>query len=1236
MDECQIFARALMLTTSAERAAYLDAVCAANPQQRAEVEALLQAHACDPGFLEQSVGSIMDTVNSPPGTTGDGSLEIEGSDDLCFLTPSARTDSLGRLGNYEVLEVIGRGGMGIVLRAFDEKLHRVVAIKVMAAQLAANATARKRFVREAQKAAAVSHDHLVTIHAVEDSGSIPYLVMYYVAGQSLQQRLDQTGPLQLHEILRIGRQTAAGLAAAHAQGIVHRDIKPANLLLENGVERVKITDFGLARAANDAQLTHQSMVAGTPSYMAPEQARGEAVDHRADLFSLGSVLYAMATGRAPFRGETTLGVLKRVCDDTPPPIRESNPDIPDDLVAVIAKLHAKDPADRYQSADEVAAVLGQLLAHVQHPSIATQPGRSHAPSEGRLAPRVAHRGRWALAAAALLLLLGGLSLSEATGVTRLGETVIRIITPDGTLIVETSDTDVKVTVEGNGDLIIAGAGLNEVRLRPGSYKVSATKDGKRVPLDRDIVTISRGGEEVVKVRVESAEPAQVAGEIRSFDVHWGQVVSVAFSPDGRRVAYGGEDATVWLCDVATGKELQQFTGHESQVLSVAFSSDGRRLVSGGQDTTMRLWDVETGKELRCFRGHTASICCVALSPDGRYALSGSGWLTKDGKFPGLDHTARLWDVETGEELRRFPGHKAWVTSVAFSPDGNRALTGCGNADPIIRLWKVETGEELGRLEGHSSGGNKVVFSNDGSQALSASADRTVRLWDLASGEQLQLFHGHRRDVTGVAFLPDGKRIISSSWDQTVRLWSLDTGAELDRLEGHTGSIRSLAASVDGRQAVTGAEDGTVRLWQIPEVTVTRESADPIGSPASAQAESEAFVLQGGKGVPERKFNTLARAGAAARDGDTIEIRGNGPFICQPIQIRASPLTIRAGHGFRPVIQQDVKHVQAGDAMLKTDKTLCLEGIELHVMGPPLKEGRPWPILVHGIGRNARLFVAHCRFLGNEANGLPIHADEAASLEVRNSEVLTQACIVYSPAGHSRLVLHDNLIVAGLFGIRLDLFRPDVKHVVLEFGQNTLVAPILLQCYLNFMPEAFEETTQQAVKPIRIQTSGNLFDGAQSILRFEQSAEFLQDNRQLSVTEMESLLRAMVGWRGERNVISARIRPFDPAAQGMALRPTQPSRTIADWNAFWGLTETQCIQGRIRYVGGNLLDRRWVDPQALGPEDYRLRPDSTGYQAGPEGKDLGADVDLVGPGQAYERWQKKPEYQEWLKASEQVK
>ena len=305
----------------------------------------------------------------PPGATDDQKLSLD------FLAPTDDPGMLGRLGTYEVAGVIGYGGMGIVLKAFDRALSRNVAIKVLAPQLAISASARRRFAREAQAAAAVVHEHVVPIHAVAEARGLPYLVMAYVSGSSLQQRIDRTGPLAVPEVLRIAMQTAAGLAAAHAQGVVHRDIKPANILLENGVERVMITDFGLARTVDDASLTRSGVIAGTPRYMAPEQAQGDGVDHRADLFSLGSVIYAMCTGRPPFRAETALAVLRRICEEQPRPIREINPEIPDWLVEIVEKLHEKDPAVRFQTAAEVTELLGQHLAHLQQPSSVPRPPR---------------------------------------------------------------------------------------------------------------------------------------------------------------------------------------------------------------------------------------------------------------------------------------------------------------------------------------------------------------------------------------------------------------------------------------------------------------------------------------------------------------------------------------------------------------------------------------------------------------------------------------------------------------------------------------------------------------------------------------------------------------------------------------------------------------------------------------------------------------------------------------------
>ena len=301
-------------------------------------------------------------------------IEHETTDELLkLLGPTDDPRMLGRLGTYEVLGVLGRGGMGIVFKAFDAPLNRYVAIKMLLPHLAASGAARKRFEREGQAAAAVIDDHVLPIYAVSQWQNIPYLVMQYSSGNNLQRRIDVDGPLDVKEILRIGMQTARGLAAAHAQGLVHRDVKPSNMLLDGTVERVMLTDFGLARAVDDASITRTGTIAGTPQYMSPEQARGKSVDARSDLFGLGCVLYAMCTGHPPFRAESSYAILRLITDEEPRPIREINADIPDWLCSIIGKLMSKKADERYQNAEEVAELLEQCLAHVQQPTTTPLP-----------------------------------------------------------------------------------------------------------------------------------------------------------------------------------------------------------------------------------------------------------------------------------------------------------------------------------------------------------------------------------------------------------------------------------------------------------------------------------------------------------------------------------------------------------------------------------------------------------------------------------------------------------------------------------------------------------------------------------------------------------------------------------------------------------------------------------------------------------------------------------------------
>jgi Leucine-rich repeat (LRR) protein len=549
MTERDIFLALLDLPDTVARSDFLSKACAGDATLRGRVESLLRSH--------DNAGSFLGKPALPPVQPGAGETQEVGAqsvsddraavagNDLSFLAPSTRPDSLGRLGHYEVLEVLGRGGFGIVFRAFDETLQRVVAVKVLAPAMAATSPARKRFLREARSYARVRHENVVQVYAVEEQ-PLPYLVMEFIPGETLQQRLNRTGPLETAEVVRIGRQIAEGLAAAHGTGLIHRDIKPANILIEAGPhQHVKITDFGLARAADDASVSQSGFVAGTPMFMAPEQAGGETLDHRTDLFSLGSVLYAMCTGRPPFRAPSTLAVLKRVAEDTPRPIREIIPEVPPWLCDLISRLHAKKPEDRIASAQEVADLLTQHLAELQHPGSVqapqvaaaekmppTQEIRAAAPA---LKPRF-RTGRWA-AAAAVLMLLGGLAFTEATGVTDTRATVIRLFSPEGTLVVEVDDPEVSVKIE-ESDIVITGAGAKEIRLKPGRYTVEASKDGKLV--SRELVTVTKNGRQVVRVSQEPVTVRKAAAEKQDPDRRAAQyVLSI-----GGSVRINGEDRDV--------------------------------------------------------------------------------------------------------------------------------------------------------------------------------------------------------------------------------------------------------------------------------------------------------------------------------------------------------------------------------------------------------------------------------------------------------------------------------------------------------------------------------------------------------------------------------------------------------------------------------------------------------------------------------------------------------------------
>ncbi len=622
-----------------------------------------------------------------------------------------------------------------------------------------------------------------------------------VFGQADVSHIIETSRPFAQGVARIGVQVAEALAYAHGQGILHRDIKPSNLLLDR-TGTVWVADFGLAKAIGGEDLTHTGDIVGTLRYMAPERFRGQG-DARADIYALGLTLYELLALRPAYQENDRASLIRQVTQEDPPQLRKLSLGVPADLETIVHKAMAREPAQRYATAGALAEDLKRFVD-----------GR---PILARRVSAAERYWRWARRNP-VIAVLGGM----LTGVLVLATFV---------------STYFALRANQKADEAQANALRATQQTQRANVEAQRVRDEKRLS-DRRLyqaeISLAHqagrdGQTDIMRDHLQSLVPARPEDpDPRGFEwyylhsrcrsgltLHGG--TTVAFSPDGRRVAGGCLDGTVRLWDATTGREVQALRGHDGSVTDVAYSPDGRRIASAGMDHTVRLWDTDTGRVVHTLRGHSLGVAGVSFSRDGRRLASGSA-----------DDTVRIWDADTGQVVRTLRGHAGAVGGVAYSPDGHTLAS--SGADRTVRIWDADTGQVVRTLSGHMAPVHRVAYRPDGRTLASASEDYTVKVWDIATGEMVHTLRGQGDEVIGVAYSPDGRQIAATSTDQTVMIYDDATGQEVRTLRGSTTQVWSVAYSPDGRQIAAAGADETVRVWDISvdeEAVTIRAHAGPV-------------------------------------------------------------------------------------------------------------------------------------------------------------------------------------------------------------------------------------------------------------------------------------------------------------------------------------------------------------------------------------------------------------------------
>ena len=777
---------------------------------------------------------------------------------------SSRMHELPRIEGYEVLEVLGRGGMGIVYRARDLKLKRTVALKMMRVDGPADPRVLPRFRIEAEAVARLQHPNIVQIHEVGETEGYPYCALEFIEGVNLAKKL-QGGPLPILEAVRLVESLARAMHLAHSRNIVHRDLKPANILFTNdGVP--KITDFGLARRMDeDSGETKTGAVMGTPSYMAPEQASGLAHEAgpAADIYAMGAILYECLTGRPPFEATTVAETLEMVRTCSPAEPSRFQREISIDLSMICLTCLRKEPEFRYAS----AAALADELARFQNgePIQARPIGRMEwCLKWGKRNPLAAQlmAGLVALSLLAFVLVSWSYfvarsslqSARENERAERWGRYRSNIAAASAAFQLQNTNAAREALKDAPEEHRgwewhyfknqLDGASLVLPLQSQKTRSIVMNPSGRQIAVD------FIDHKNIYLFNIESGQlDATLTG-------HSASTSSLAYRPDGKQLATAADDHTIRLWDTTTGRQLDVWkvdspSPELEKNVRIEYTADGSRILSSPnpwskdpqsesdpdkelrhrRSCAIRLWDADSGREIAVLAKPSQLISSTTGILDQSWMDSDSTLMSRDGRRVAMliNNYVDIYETTTGRRLFRMGPHPTALQSSSFSPDGKRiAVTLVYTSDVlkldsptrlnanVIQLWNTENGTKLAELRGHTSFVQSIRFSPDGSRLVSTSVypDNTARLWNVSDGHMIANLFGHKNTVVDAIFSSDGERIVTYSLDQTARLWDGRNGKLQAVMGGHTGQIRSAEASPNGQRLVTASEDATLRLWRV--------------------------------------------------------------------------------------------------------------------------------------------------------------------------------------------------------------------------------------------------------------------------------------------------------------------------------------------------------------------------------------------------------------------------------------